>query len=589
MKTFWLPLAIASAWLLACADPVSAGGASTPDAGTQCAPTLAGAVEGTVRVGQVLPALRFASSDTQAANASTNLHELQEPCAVQGKLLVIRATALWCGTCRWHAAHSALLKRPDVHLVELLVGDEDNNPASSEDISSWRQLLDAPEIATTLVDPDFVLRQVDAEAGLPLPLYLFVDARTLRVLSYAANPNPDELTTRVDQSVATLAGAPAPAPAASTLHDGLFHDDAWDMIADMGRSPAPPPDPTNAVADSASARALGRALFSEVLLSPTGTVSCATCHQAAKGTSDGLAVGKGVAEGSRKTPRITHAAHARWQFWDGRSDSLWSQALGPFENPVEYNSSRLYVLHQVHAHHLAEYNAAFPDSPLPPLTELPMHGKPGDAAYDALSATQRDGITRAFVNLGKAIAAYERSFSAMPTPLQDYARGHLDALTLNQKLGLATFFDAGCAQCHFGPRLTNDAFHTTRVGTGRRDGVADQGRLQGLVALAQGEFLRSSRWSDSAQPPHKVRSQGRALGAFKTPSLLGVAQGAPFGHGGTQSELIKVVDAYGLGGLPTGDARAAGEFEPWLPRFLEATSWAILPFLETLRETPVLP
>ena len=33
--------------------------------------------------------------------------------------------------------------------------------------------------------------------------------------------------------------------------------------------------------------------------------------------------------------------------WDGRHDTLWSQAIGVIESPVEFNSSRLFVAQQI--------------------------------------------------------------------------------------------------------------------------------------------------------------------------------------------------------------------------------------------------
>ena len=37
---------------------------------------------------------------------------------------------------------------------------------------------------------------------------------------------------------------------------------------------------------------------------------------------------------------IAGAAHSPWLFWDGRKDSLWSQALGPLEDAAEHGSNR---------------------------------------------------------------------------------------------------------------------------------------------------------------------------------------------------------------------------------------------------------
>ena len=84
-------------------------------------------------------------------------------------------------------------------------------------------------------------------------------------------------------------------------------------------------------------------------------------------------------------------------------------------------------------------------------------------------------VTRAFVNVGKAIAAYERTFRAKPNALDRYIGGDASALSVLEKEGLSIFAQAGCMQCHWGPRLTDDAFHDTRTPTGHADGTADPG------------------------------------------------------------------------------------------------------------------
>jgi cytochrome c peroxidase len=149
-------------------------------------------------------------------------------------------------------------------------------------------------------------------------------------------------------------------------------------------------------------------------------------------------------------------------------------------------------------------------------------------------------------------------------------------------------------QCHWGPRLTDDAFHVTRLASGRADGSVDPGRSEGIAELRASEFVGIGRWSDA---PAKGRvlsaSEGappRALlGAFKTPSLRGIAAAAPYGHGGTEASLVSVTESYGMGGVPASDARVAGDLEPWLMRFDVTAQWAIPPFLATLTAEPIVP
>jgi len=253
--------------------------------------------------------------------------------------------------------------------------------------------------------------------------------------------------------------------------------------------------------------------------------------------------------------------------------------------------------------HATALAAAFPALPLPSaadLDRLPIAGKPGDAAYDALSASDRDAVTRVFVAAGKAIAAYERTFRVQPNALDAYASGKLDALSTSEKQGLSLFARVGCMQCHWGPRLTDDAFHVTRVASGRADGSADPGRSEGVPELRASDFLGSGRWSDAPASGRSIRAGGeRALvGAFKTPSLRGIAvtgsasplAGAgPFGHGGTEPTLVSVTESYGMGGAASSDPRATGDLEPWSIRFDVTAQWAIPPFLATLTAEPMVP
>ena len=200
-------------------------------------------------------------------------------------------------------------------------------------------------------------------------------------------------------------------------------------------------------------------------------------------------------------------------------------------------------------------------------------------------------MTSVFVAIGKAIAAYERTFRVAPNALDAYASGKESALTAEQKQGLVVFSRVGCTQCHWGPRLTDDAFHVTHLPTGRRDGAADRGRWAGLPLLHASEFLTSSPWSDAAprgSAPASDAPSPSMIGAFKTPPLRGVASAAPFGHGGTEGSLIAVTRSYGSGGLATEDPRTAGVTEPWLARFDEVAQWALVPFLETLTADPLV-
>jgi cytochrome c peroxidase len=66
---------------------------------------------------------------------------------------------------------------------------------------------------------------------------------------------------------------------------------------------------------------LGKQLYFDARLSRDNTVSCASCHDPAKGWSNGEAVATGIGgqKGGRSAPTIVNSAYQYFQFWDGRA------------------------------------------------------------------------------------------------------------------------------------------------------------------------------------------------------------------------------------------------------------------------------
>jgi len=546
-----------------------------------------------------LPELSFTTD-----GPSLSLREYYEPCAPRSRLLVIRTGALWCGTCRWHAEHTrALFDGIDsldpgrdaaarLVVIDLLAADQDNLPATIAALPAYRAEVEDPSrIARFAIDPAFTFRHVTGTRD-PLPSYVFVDSRTMRVVTSAANPEPAALRGKIMEELARLDGAPPPTVVPQVERVDGFSAYEHDLIRAMGTTPgAPPPDPTNAVADRPEAAALGEALFSDVGLSPSGTVSCATCHDRTLDLADGRpqAIGAGGAKGDRNTPAIALAAHAGWLFWDGRADTLWMQALGPMEDEREMASSRLFVAHRVASAHATAYAATFPAHPLPDLADaarFPASGKPGAPAWAAMAPADQELVTQIFVDVAKALAAFERTLRVTPNALDRYAAGDTTALDAAEKAGLAVYFRTGCAQCHWGPRLTDDAFHVIRLPTGRVDGAADHGREAAAPLLLASEFTAGKKWSDAplaarsllglAPPPPSM------LGAFRTPTLRGLPTSGPFGHGGTVATLDEIAKLYGERGIPHDDSRAIGGTEVWVPNFDTSAQAALVPLLRAL-------
>ena len=285
---------------------------------------------------------------------------------------------------------------------------------------------------------------------------------------------------------------------------------------------APPPDASNRWADDPGAARLGHRLFFDARLSSNGEVSCATCHDPGKAFQDGVALAKGVGTTNRRTMPIAGTAYSPFLFWDGRKDSQWAQALGPLESAVEHGGNRARYAHVIATHYRADYERLF--GPLPDL---------GD----------RDAVTQVFVNIGKAIAAYERRIQYGPSR---FDRGEL---TADERAGFALFAGkANCTQCHNGPLFTNNEFHNT--GVPPRAGLPeDRGRIVAIGAVKADEFNCRSRWSD-AKPHQCAELEFLAPAspplerAYKVPSLRNVAERAPYMHAGQFATLAQVLDHY---------------------------------------------
>lgn len=325
-----------------------------------------------------------------------------------------------------------------------------------------------------------------------------------------------------------------------------------------------PASPGNRVADDPAAAALGKALFFDPRFSANGEVSCATCHVPSRDFTDGVPRGIGLGRGNRNTPTITGTAWNTWFYWDGRRDSLWAQALIPFEAESEMGSDRLSVLRTLAADTVLsrQYQALF--GPLPNLSTLPVSeaGPLADAqrrdAWYRLPAEDRQRINRSFANVGKAIAAWERTLHPEPTRFDAYVRQleagdtHVATLSDDAKAGARLFMDAErtqCLQCHNGPTLTNGGFHN--IGTGNFDGeILDFGRAFGLQAVLLDEFNCLGPYSDAAPEACtalRFLNSGHHIpleGAFKTPGLRGVANTAPYFHDGSATTLAEVVSHY---------------------------------------------
>ena len=283
--------------------------------------------------------------------------------------------------------------------------------------------------------------------------------------------------------------------------------------------------------------ALGRKLYYDPILSIDNTVACATCHDPARGFTDGKQFAQGVRKqlATRNAPTVLNAAFFGDFFWDGRSHSLEKQAEDPVQNPKEMGNTLRGVEKKLNRN--ATYRREFEH----------VFG-PG-------------AIT--FANVAKALASFERTLVSGGSPFDRFHYGgDKGALTPAAQRGLEIFRSknkGNCSACHgIDNRYPQFPFPEDSGGVGKKKrfvtaaAIPEEERFAlftdrkfhntGVGADAQGHYQDLGRYLLTHADADK--------GAFKTPSLRNVALTAPYMHDGSLKTLKDVIDFYVRGGNP---------------------------------------
>lgn len=235
---------------------------------------------------------------------------------------------------------------------------------------------------------------------------------------------------------------------------------------------------------------LGKKLFFDPILSSNRKLSCASCHRPEYGFADtsAFSIGSEGKPGKRNTPSVQNMADRPYFFFDGRAASLEEQILGPIQDPLEMNLPIATAVHRLRNEpaYLSLFHKVFQQLP--------------DSA-----------------NLGKAIAAYERTLETYPTAWDLHSKGKKEMSPEAQR-GHIIFNEKGkCFDCHFGPDFTGDEFRNIGLYNGKN--LNDKGR-GGITGKAEDE------------------------GKFKVPGLRNVSRTAPYMHNGMFRTLREVIDYY---------------------------------------------
>jgi len=240
---------------------------------------------------------------------------------------------------------------------------------------------------------------------------------------------------------------------------------------------------------------------------------------------------------------------------------MWAHAIRPIENPNEMGGDRTAVARLVLEDRelRAEYESVFGSLELV-AESLPAKARPkGDDAasdaWDSMRDEDRRAVDMVVANLGKAMAAYQRTLRSEPTRFDawvgDVSGGgdgstHLDPSELR---GMSLFFGrAECWECHSGAFFSDGEFHN--IGIPTPNGLPrDPGRYDGSLLVREDPFNAAGPHSDAPDGVQAILSAGvrhdaETWGAFRTPSLRGVGDTAPYMHDGSMPDLESVVRFY---------------------------------------------
>jgi cytochrome c peroxidase len=376
--------------------------------------------------------------------------------------------------------------------------------------------------------------------------------------------------------IAVLAGAFAVAMSVAVEAVEL---DPVELRLALRHGPWPQPvlrDPSNRVSGDPAAAALGRQLFFDARLSPTGSVACVSCHVPAKAWTDARPRAIGLAPLDRNTPTVIDAGLQRWFGWDGAADSLWAFVLQPITDPREMGASAQHVARLVRTD--AELGCRY------------------ERAFGRRAAGDDEGT---LVDVAKALAAYVETLRSGRTPFDDFrdalARGDAAAMArypAAARRGLKIFVGRGsCSVCHFGPAFTNGEFHDVGIPFALAPGRVDAGRHEGIKRLRSSRYNLLGPYSDDATGDAATKTRHLEpnhanFGQFKTPGLRNVALTAPYMHNGRLATLRDVVNHYSE--LDVDRVHADGEALLRPLRLSEGEVDDVVAFLESLTDPDVL-
>ena len=234
--------------------------------------------------------------------------------------------------------------------------------------------------------------------------------------------------------------------------------------------------------------ALGQKLFNDPNLSIDSTISCASCHKADAYFSDpgkALSVGLEGTPTQRNASALVNLARHTYFFAEGGVRNLELSSFVPINNRHEFGRE----LHDV----------------VEGLMEDPCYVLEFSEAFGSQRISDAQFVT--------ALAHYMAGLQHYDSPYDQWLSGDSRALGPDAHIGLE-LFETHCTSCHSGPQLSSFAIATNGLPTN-----ADYGRMN-------------------------LTNNAEDSGAFKIPTLRGIALTYPYMHDGSYADLDTVLRTY---------------------------------------------
>ncbi len=265
--------------------------------------------------------------------------------------------------------------------------------------------------------------------------------------------------------------------------------------------------------DSKALLDLGQKLFYDPILSQNNQMSCSSCHNPAKGFTDGQAKSASSVEGKtvqRNSPTLLNAVYSDRYFYDLRAFSLEQQAEHVIFNHDEFNTGYKEIVEK--------------------LNESDTYPKLAKKAFGHKQINRDD--------FSKALASYVLSLQSFNSDFDKYVRGEKQDLSPKVKDGFNLFMGkAACGTCHFAP---------TFAGLVPPQFAKNESEILGVLARPNsktldedGGRLASTMYNEMAWIYEK---------SFKTSTVRNVEITSPYFHNGAYNTLEEVVDFYDHGG-----------------------------------------